>query len=168
MTSALVLTHFNTAAVEDVTPTLLACCDVPRWAEAVIHARPYDDRRVLLEVADAAARTFTDADVERALAAHPRIGERAKGHGPDAVWSRGEQAGVAADRTTADALAEANRAYEQRFGRVFLICASGRSAEAILTAARTRLANDAVTESRVVADELRQIALLRLRKVIDS
>jgi len=65
-------------------------------------------------------------------------------------------------------LAEANRAYEQRFGRVFLICASGRSAEAILTAARTRLANDAVTESRVVADELRQIALLRLRKVIDS
>jgi len=54
MTSALVLTHFNTAAVEDVTPTLLACCDVPRWAEAVIHARPYDDRSVLLEVADAA------------------------------------------------------------------------------------------------------------------
>jgi len=81
MTSALVLTHFNTAAVEDVTPTLLACCDVPRWAEAVIHARPYDDRDVLLEVADAAARTFTDADVDRALAAHPRIGERAAGHG---------------------------------------------------------------------------------------
>jgi len=168
MTSTLGLTHFNTAAVEDVTPTLLACCDVPRWAEAVIHARPYDDRSAALQVADAAARTFTAADVDRALAAHPRIGEHAEGHGREAAWSRGEQAGVERGEQTAEALAEANSAYEQRFGRVFLICAAGRSAEDILTAARTRLANDAATESRVVADELRQIALLRLRKVIDA
>lgn len=168
MTSTLGLTHFNTAAVEDVTPTLLACCDVPRWAQAVIHARPYADRSDLLEVADAAARTFTDSDVDRALAAHPRIGERAEGHGREAAWSRDEQAGVERSAQTAEALAEANLRYEQRFGRVFLICAAGRSAEDILAAARTRLANDAVIESRVVADELRQVALLRLRKAIDA
>jgi len=168
MTPTFGLTRFNTAAVTDVMPSLLACCDVPRWAEIVTNARPYDDGCALLEVADAAARTFTDADVDRALAAHPRIGDRAAGSGPEAAWSRGEQAGVARDRPTADALAEANRAYEQRFGRVFLICASGRSAEEILAAAHTRLANNAATESRVVADELRQIALLRLRKVVDS
>ncbi len=168
MTATPALTRFNAAPGTDVTPTLLACCDVPRWAEAVRDARPYRDQQTLLEVADAAARTFTEADVDRALAAHPRIGERAEGHGAEATWSRGEQAGVDRDGHAADAIAAANHAYEQRFGRVFLICAAGRSAEEILAAARARLVNDPTTESRVVADELRQIALLRLRKVIGS
>lgn len=107
-------------------------------------------------------RELTDDEVARAVAAHPRIGERASG------WSRGEQAGVARDDRTRVALVEANHRYEQRFDRVFLICATGLTADQILAAAGTRLQNDDATECVVVADELRRIVLLRLRKVIDE
>ncbi|MDP3893302.1 2-oxo-4-hydroxy-4-carboxy-5-ureidoimidazoline decarboxylase, partial [Nocardioides sp.] len=109
---------------------------------------------------------FSAADIDRALAAHPRIGERAAGSGTEAAWSRGEQAAVSRDSETDRQLAEGNRAYEERFGRVFLICASGLSAEEILAALRTRLGHDEATEQAVVADELRKIALLRLGKVM--
>jgi 2-oxo-4-hydroxy-4-carboxy-5-ureidoimidazoline decarboxylase len=157
------LTEFNDADPDELTEILLTCCDVPVWAAAVRDARPYPDEDSLLDVADQLARTFTPEEVDRALAAHPRIGERPAGQSTEAAWSRQEQAGVAgAERD----LAEANRAYEERFGRVFLICATGLSADEILAAARSRLENDDETEAAVVADELRKIALLRLRKVL--
>jgi 2-oxo-4-hydroxy-4-carboxy-5-ureidoimidazoline decarboxylase len=105
--------------------------------------------------------------VDRALAAHPRIGERAAGSGTEAAWSRAEQSAVSRDSETERQLAEGNHAYEERFGRVFLICATGLSAEDVLAALRTRLGHDEVTEQAVVADELRKIALLRLGKVLD-
>jgi 2-oxo-4-hydroxy-4-carboxy-5-ureidoimidazoline decarboxylase len=157
---------FNTAPPDDLRPALQACCDVPAWVDAVLTARPYDDRAAVLRTADEAARRFTAADVERALAAHPRIGERAEGEHAEAAWSRREQAGVRTDDATARALAEGNRTYEERFGRVFLICASGLSAEQVLAALRERLGNDPATEAAVVADELRRIALLRLERVL--
>jgi hydroxyisourate hydrolase len=143
---------------------LLACCDVPSWAEAIIAGRPYADEDALFATADEAARRFTPDEVERALAAHPRIGERAQGEGTEADWSRQEQSGVAED-AKADLLA-ANQAYEQRFNRVFLVCATGLSAAEILVSLHSRLDNDDATEAAVVADELRKIALLRLRKVL--
>lgn len=159
---------FNTAPPDVVRPALQACCDVPSWVEAVLTARPHDDRAAVLRTADEAARRFTEADVERALAAHPRIGERAEGEHAEAAWSRREQAGVSTDDATAQALAEGNRAYEERFGRVFLICASGLAAEQVLAALRERLDNDPATEAAVVADELRRIALLRLERVLTA
>lgn len=162
------LDEFNAAEAADLRPALLACCDVPAWVEAVLAARPYRDVEGLTATADAAARRLGGADVERALARHPRIGERAAGEGAGSAWSRQEQSGVARDAGTETALAEANRAYEQRFGRVFLICASGLSAEQILQSLRARLHHDDATETAVVADELRKIALLRLRKVVDG
>ncbi len=162
------LSHFNAAAAEEVTAQLLACCDVPAWAGAVRDQRPYPDVEALLEVADKAARDFTRHDVDRALAAHPRIGERAHGRGTEAGWSRQEQSGVDRDETTLAALVEGNRLYEERFGRVFLVCATGLDADQILDALRSRLENDAEAEAAVVADELRKIALLRLRKVVES
>ncbi|MGN6754478.1 MAG: 2-oxo-4-hydroxy-4-carboxy-5-ureidoimidazoline decarboxylase [Intrasporangium sp.] len=156
--------------VEDdvLTKTLLACCDVPSWADAVREGRPYADVESLLAVANAAARRFTPAEVDRALAAHPRIGERAKGAGTEAAWSREEQSTVSRDEQTQQDLLEGNRAYEKRFGRVFLICATGLSGEQILASLRERLGNDDATEAAVVAEELRKIALLRLRKVVES
>lgn len=159
---------FNTGGPE-VQDGLLACCDVPRWAETVLAQRPYDSVEGLLDAADTAARTFTGAEVERALAAHPRIGERAGGTDVSARWSRDEQSAASSSACdqSAEALVEANRAYEQRFGRVFLICANGRSADEVVDAARRRLHNDDDTEQAVVADELRQIALLRLRRFAD-
>jgi 2-oxo-4-hydroxy-4-carboxy-5-ureidoimidazoline decarboxylase len=108
--------------------------------------------------------------VRAGLSAHPRIGERPAGDSAEAAWSRREQSTAArsADERTKAALADANRAYESRFGRVFLIFASGRTQEEILAAARERLANDEETERVIVADELRKIALLRLERVLDA
>jgi 2-oxo-4-hydroxy-4-carboxy-5-ureidoimidazoline decarboxylase len=157
------LAELNTAGAAEVDAALLACCDVPAWAVAVREGRPYDDVDALVATADEAARRFTADDVERALAAHPRIGERAAGDRTEATWSRQEQAGVTPD----DRLAEANRGYEERVGRVFLVCATGLSAEEVLDALHRRLGHDDGTEAAVVADELRKIALLRLRKLVE-
>lgn len=162
------LPAFNSAPAAELAATLLACCDVPAWATAVTQGRPYPDCDSLLASADEAARRFTPADVDRALAAHPRIGERAHRQGAEAGWSRQEQSGVDRDADTQRALAEGNRAYEERFGRVFLICATGLPADQILASLESRLANDEETEAGVVAEELRKIALLRLRRVVAS
>jgi 2-oxo-4-hydroxy-4-carboxy-5-ureidoimidazoline decarboxylase len=160
------LDQLNTAPADDLRPQLLACCDVPAWADTLLDSRPYDDLDALIATADKAARGFDRADVDRALAQHPRIGERAAGQDTGSQWSRQEQAGV--DAEARDALLAGNRAYEDRFGRVFLICATGLSAEQILANLRGRLDNDDATEAAVVADELRKIALLRLRKLVDG
>lgn len=160
------LDQFNTSAAADLRPELLSCCDVPAWADVVLRARPYDDLAALVKTADEAARRFDRAEVDRALAQHPRIGERAAGQDTGSRWSRQEQAGV--DAEARDQLAEANRAYEERFDRVFLICATGLSAREILASLQDRLGNDDATEAAVVADELRKIALLRLRKLVEA
>lgn len=162
------LQTFNTSPADVVRPALLACCAAPRWVDAVLAGRPYGTEADLVRAADEAARDFTAADVEQALAAHPRIGERAEGEHAEAAWSRREQAAVDTDQATAQALAEGNRAYEERFGRVFLICASGLSADQVLASLRSRLDNDVETEAAVVADELRRIALLRLERVLSA
>lgn len=162
------LESVNAAPAGELTRSLLACCDIEWWATAIADSRPYPDVDSLLDVADRTAREFTRADVDKALAAHPRIGERAAGDSTEAGWSRQEQSGVDSEAATRDALLEGNRAYEERFGRVFLICASGLSAGEILAALRERLDNDTETEAAVVADELRKIALLRLRRLVES
>jgi 2-oxo-4-hydroxy-4-carboxy-5-ureidoimidazoline decarboxylase len=162
------LDRFNGEPADALVPTLLACCDVPSWAAAVAEGRPYADVDAALAVADKAARRLSPAEVDRALAAHPRLGERAEGQATEAAWSRGEQSGVSRDERTAVALLEGNRTYEERFGRVFLICATGLSGEQVLDNLTERLGNDGETEAAVVADELRKIAVLRLRKVLDS
>jgi len=161
------LDSFNAAPATELTQSLLACADVPTWAETLVRQRPYRDVDTLLATADSAAREFRAAEVDKALAAHPRIGERSEGTGTEAGWSRQEQSGVADEESTQQALFRGNQAYEERFGRVFLICASGLSGEQILAALRERLENDSETESAVVATELRKIALLRLRRLLD-
>jgi 2-oxo-4-hydroxy-4-carboxy-5-ureidoimidazoline decarboxylase len=135
-----------------------------------VAARPYADREAVLAAADAASRALSWAEVLTGLAAHPRIGERAAGDSTEAAWSRREQSAAAgsADDTTRAALVAANRAYEERFGHVFLIFASGRGPAEILAAARERLGNDEAAERPVVADELRRIALLRLERLLDA
>lgn len=162
------LGQFNTAPADELRPLLLACCDVPRWADAVLAARPYADSDELARRADEAAAGLSAEEVDRALAAHPRIGERARGAGAEAAWSRSEQGGVSRDEQTQAALAEGNQAYEEKFDRVFLVCATGLSADEILANLRARLTHDETTEGAVVADELRKIAVLRTRKVIDQ
>ena len=140
---------------------LLSCLSVPRWADEVLAGRPYADRAALLARADQAARALSDEELEQALSGHPRIGERG------GAQSRREQAGVdPAAGDTAARLAAGNAAYEQRFGRVFLIRAAGRDADAILAELDRRLGNDDATERAETVENLREIAVLRLEGVV--
>ena len=162
------LQEFNSAPADRLRPMLAACCDVPRWVDGLLAKRAYGDLAALTAVADQSLRELDDDEVDRALQAHPRIGDRPQGAGTEAAWSRREQSGVGEDPEVREALAEGNREYEQRFGRVFLICATGLSAEQMLTSLRRRLTHDDATEVAVVREELRKIALLRLGKVVEA
>lgn len=157
---------FNSLPAAELEAALLAVCAAPAWGAQVAALRPYPYEKDLMAAADAAARGLSWADVVRALSAHPRIGERARGESREAAWSRREQAAAAGGDEAA--LIAANRAYEDKFGHVFLIFASGRSPEEILAAARERLGNDEAAERAIVADELRKIALLRLERLLDA
>jgi 2-oxo-4-hydroxy-4-carboxy-5-ureidoimidazoline decarboxylase len=160
---------FNALPPDRAEADLMTCCASTRWARRVAAGRPYPGLPALLAAADAASRALTWPDVAQALAAHPRIGQRATGAGREAAWSRREQAGVAAaDESTRAALARANEDYEARFGHIFLIFASGRTEAELLAAAQARLANDEATERDVVRDELRKIARLRLERLFDE
>lgn len=159
------LETLNAAEPEHAERELLACCASRRWADELIVHRPYHDVETMEQVSDTVFRELHWIDVEQALAAHPRIGERAEGDGAEAAWSRAEQHRVHTDRLQGELLEE-NREYEKRFGHVFLICATGLSAQEILTALRDRLSNDEQTERAVVREELRKIANLRLRKLV--
>lgn len=122
--------------------------------------RPYRSLAAAEAAITAAFESLDWADVLEAIAGHPRIGARAAGQ------SAAEQSGVA-DSSRA-ALAAGNREYEERFGHVFLICATGLSGEEMLAALRQRLDNDPDTERKVAATELRKITVLRARKELSS
>jgi 2-oxo-4-hydroxy-4-carboxy-5-ureidoimidazoline decarboxylase len=146
---------------------LLTCLDMPRLADEVLAARPYPDlERLEAKIIDVAA-TMSDEELERALARHPRIGERADEAAHDARLSENEQAGV--DRDDAEIarrLDDGNRAYEDRFGRVFIIRAAGRDAHEILDQLRLRLDNSDEAERAETINQLTQIALLRNREAM--
>jgi 2-oxo-4-hydroxy-4-carboxy-5-ureidoimidazoline decarboxylase len=153
------LDSFNALPEAAARQRLLECCAAPRWAGQVAAGRPYPSAQAL----HAAARdALTDADVAAALAGHPRIGDRTGD-----AQSRREQGGVAgADADLLAALADGNRAYEQRFGYVYLVCASGRGAGELLDTLRGRLGNDPATERGVVRTELAAINRLRLDRLL--
>jgi 2-oxo-4-hydroxy-4-carboxy-5-ureidoimidazoline decarboxylase len=161
---------FNSLPAARLEADLLACCAAPAWGSKIAVGRPYRSRSDLFEAARAAAESLSWADVLVGLSAHPRIGERAAGDSKEAAWSRREQSAAAssADDATKAALVQANHAYEERFGHVFLIFASGKSQDEILAAARARIANDEAAERVVVAGELGKIALLRLERLLDA
>lgn len=144
---------------------LLECLAVPRWADDVVALAPFVDVEALVAAAMDAASPLTEADVDAAMSAHPRIGERRAGGGAEARFSRAEQAASAdPDETLAALLAEGNAAYERRFDRVFLIRAAGRSRPEILTQLIRRLANEDAQELAEVGAQLREITALRLRQ----
>ena len=160
------LDAFNALPEATARERLADCLDVPRWVDTVLEGRPYADRAALMKVAEVAAGTMTDEELESALDHHPRFGERGAG-GHDEEHSSREQAGVdPADRDVARRLADGNAAYEAKFDRVFLIRASGRSGPQILAELDRRLGNDAAAERAETVSQLREIALLRLEQVL--
>jgi 2-oxo-4-hydroxy-4-carboxy-5-ureidoimidazoline decarboxylase len=132
--------------------------------DAVVAGRPYADRAALRRASDDIVAALDDSALDEALAGHPRIGERS-----ESAWSRQEQAGAAAaDDELHAQLADANADYERRFGHVYLVCATGKSAAELLDLCRARLANPPDVEGRVVREELAKINALRLDKLVGS
>jgi 2-oxo-4-hydroxy-4-carboxy-5-ureidoimidazoline decarboxylase len=154
------LASFNAAATEDAVAVMMSCCSSRRFAAAMAAGRPYASLAAAEAAITAAFESLDWSDVLEAMAGHPRIGDRAAGQ------SATEQSGVA-DYSRA-ALANGNREYEERFGHVFLICATGLSGEEMLAALRERLDNDAHAERKVATTELREITVLRARKALSS
>jgi 2-oxo-4-hydroxy-4-carboxy-5-ureidoimidazoline decarboxylase len=152
------LDEWNALGEADAEWELRQVCAVPRWAREVAAGRPYASVADLQFVAEAA---LADADLDQAMAGHPRIGDRDAGGA-----SRREQSGVAgAEPSVLAALADGNRAYEERFGHVYLVCATGRSARELLDILRARLGNDPATERAVALAELAAINRLRLARL---
>jgi 2-oxo-4-hydroxy-4-carboxy-5-ureidoimidazoline decarboxylase len=162
------LNRLNEGADDELSAKeLTACCSSHQWVEVILGQRPYADADALLAASDAAVADLDDAGLADALTGHPRIGERPAGAGDE--WSRQEQSGVAA--AGADVLEEvatANAEYERRFGHVYLVCATGKSADELLAICRSRLANDPVAEQRVVRAELGKIIRIRLGRLLHS
>jgi 2-oxo-4-hydroxy-4-carboxy-5-ureidoimidazoline decarboxylase len=160
------LSAFNRLSTDEARGLLRTCLDVPRWVDEVERGRPYAGWPPLREAGELSAASLTDAELDAALARHPRIGERA-GAGHDAEHSTREQSGVdPTDRALAARLAEGNQAYERRFDRVFLVRAAGRSTADVLAELDRRLDNDEATERKEILQQLGEIALLRLESVV--
>jgi 2-oxo-4-hydroxy-4-carboxy-5-ureidoimidazoline decarboxylase len=161
------LAAFNEADEQQAREQLLTCLDARGWADRVVAGRPYADLGELAAAMGAASATLDDADLEQALARHPRIGERADAAKHDAAHSNREQSGVdASDSELARRLAEGNQAYEERFGRVFIVRAAGRSGPEILDHLRLRLDNTDEAERAATIDQLTQIAVLRMKEAL--
>jgi 2-oxo-4-hydroxy-4-carboxy-5-ureidoimidazoline decarboxylase len=160
---------FDLAPAAAATAALAPCCASRRWLDLMVSDRPYVVLPALMSAGESALSGLDWADILEALAAHPRIGQRAAGPDLESSWSRGEQSGAAtADRPTADALLRGNADYDERFGFVFLICATGLSADQILTQLTRRLANDPDVEQAEVRTELAKIVAIRLEKAFVS
>jgi OHCU decarboxylase len=158
------LHDLNSAAHDDVLRELLRCCGARRWAERMIQLRPFATRDDLLRVAENAANELTDKDWLEAFAAHPRIGEHS-----ESAWSQREQAAAlnAEDRIKQE-MAHGNAEYERKFGFIFIVFASGKTPEQILTSLESRMRNDRRTEIVIAAREQRQITRARLLKLLES
>ena len=166
MTAVETLTDWNAVDPACAAAMILPCCGSVAWAEAMARARPIADAQQLLSVASSIWSSLPVSAWQEAFASHPRIGESKalRAHHRAAAWSASEQSEAQADATLANALASANAAYEQRFGRIFLLCASGRNATEILAEAKRRITNTDAEELRETAEQQRRITGLRLRR----
>jgi OHCU decarboxylase len=159
------LRWWNLLPVRDAARQVRSCCSAPAWAGALADERPVDDVDALCAASERITLALPWDDVLAALAGHARIGQAPTGKGREAASSRQEQTGVADDPALHAALDEGNRAYEQRFGHVYLVRAAGRSGEEMLALLRERLGNDDATERDVVRRQLAEITSLRLRRL---
>jgi OHCU decarboxylase len=162
------LERLNALPPEAAEESLLSCCGSREWARRVAAGRPFRRPEELEEAADRIWRSLSEEDWREAFGAHPRIGESAPSANRSGDWSRQEQAGASsASPETLANLADVNREYEQRFGHVFIVCATGKSAAEMLAQALERLHNGTRTELVIAAEEQRRIMRLRLAKMLD-
>jgi allantoicase len=163
------LAALNALAVADAHAALLRCCGAVRWAAAMVAARPFEDVPALLRIAERVWWGLDEVAHREAFAAHPRLGAPRAPAGAEAAagWAHDEQRGAAAAAAgVLAALAAANAAYEERHGLGFLLCATGRGADAMLAELEARLPRTTAEELRTAAEEQIQITRLRLRKLL--
>ena len=160
------LAHWNTLTPEAAAAAILPCNGSLSWAEQLTALRPFATPFDLTCTADIIWRALPADAQQQAFNSHPRIGEQhAKSATAESLaLSATEQSAAQLTNDTAAALASANRTYEEKFNRIFIICATGKSAEEILTILHHRLLNDPATELREAAEQQRQSTQLRLRK----
>lgn len=163
-----VLARWNGLSAEDAAREVLACCGSSAWARELAGRRPFEGESALVAASDEIWNRLTATDWIEAFSKHPRIGEqkaRVVASSQSAAWSAQEQKGVgAAAESVQAALLAGNQQYEEKFGRVFIVCATGKSAEEMLGILNGRLRNDAATELRAAAEEQRKITNIRLKK----
>ena len=163
-----VLAAWNELGNDEAVAAILPCCGSMRWAVMMANSRPFAKEGALLLRTEELWWQLDEADWLEAFVTHPRIGEREapkQASRQSAAWSAAEQRDVMAeDDSVLAALAEGNRRYEERFGRVFLVCASGKTAHEILETLESRLANDEKTELREAARQQLEMTALRLKK----
>lgn len=162
------LVRWNALPEMEAEEQILPCCGSRHWAQDLVRLRPFATPQELLETSDRVWLGLAPQDWDEAFRSHPRVGERvapAAAASLSGVWSRQEQNGIDQESTaTLAELARRNDEYEARFGRVFLVCATGKLAQQMLDSLKLRLENDPETELREAAEQQRQITQLRLRK----
>ena len=161
--------RLDSASPEEARQLLTTCCGSSAWVERMLRRRPFGSAGALLTAAREAWGDLTCTDWLEAFSHHPKIGDRtsvAQRFAATAHLSAREQSGAAdASAQVLDDLAAANRTYEEKFGYIFIVCATGKSAGEMLALLRARLLDDPATEIRVAAEEQRQITELRLQRL---
>jgi OHCU decarboxylase len=164
--------ELNALRAGEAAALFTSCCGARRWVSAMVARRPFGTEADVLAAADEEWSRLGPSDWHEAFSHHPRIGERRSATPQDATaasWSAREQASVAtANASVQDHLAEVNRRYEERFGHIYIVCASGKTADELLATARARLSNDPDAELRIAAEEQRKITALRLRTLFSE
>jgi OHCU decarboxylase len=161
------LTDFNALPVSDAEAALLDCCGATRWTRQIAAQRPFDSVNALCAAADATWQEMDRADVLEAFSRHPQIGQKAAtGSESHRRWSEGEQNGARiAAEDVKTRLAQGNRAYHEKFGYIFIVCATGKTADEMLALLDQRLQNDASRELPIAVEQQRLIMRLRLEKL---
>lgn len=170
-TPSAVLDRWNQIDADAAAREILPCCGSHAWAEGLAARRPFSSPQQLFEASDAIWTALDEEAWREAFDSHPRIGQQhARAATAESLaWSSQEQRGaMSQDDAIKLALAEGNRQYEDRFGRIFIVCASGRSAAEILALLEQRMQNSAAAEILEAAEQQRQITQIRLRRWLES
>jgi 2-oxo-4-hydroxy-4-carboxy-5-ureidoimidazoline decarboxylase len=167
LSSNAVLTRWNSLDAASAAREVLPCCGSQAWAHGLAALRPFADEHQLYSASDKVWRALAEEDVAEAFDSHPRIGQQhARAATAESLaWSSEEQRAAVSNQDAVKlALADGNRQYEDRFGRIFIVCAAGKSAPEILSILNARMNNNAIVEWREAAEQQRQITQLRLRR----
>jgi OHCU decarboxylase len=166
------LERLNSSSTADAEKEFLKCCGSKEWARRMVAERPFASLDELIEKADRIWWSLEPADWLKAFRSHPKIGEKKAAEQTSSEaqeWSEQEQAAVDnASFETAQTLAELNRKYEEKFGYIFIVCATGKSSEEMLSILRERFENDRDEELRIAAAEQAKITNLRLEKLMNQ